>query len=157
MEIMLDTNILGRLADPTDPKWNDTKSVTELLRDQGNDLSFTPQIKREFLDISERPKGSGPGKNGLGLTNQQSRQCIMLFKSLFTYRADTPGIDIRFDVLHDRFGGGRTVHDLNIVASMQAHGINTILTYNERDFAPMRDAGLIIILTPDRVLYDQSQ
>jgi len=156
MEIMLDTNILGRFADRADPQYKVTESAIHLLQKQGDILTFTPQIKREFLDFAERPKGTGPGKNGLGLTSTQARALIEQFKTTITYRLDIPEVDIHFDILHKRFGGGRTVHDLNIVASMLAHGINTILTYNERDFAVVRDTGIITLVTPNQVLQGQN-
>jgi predicted nucleic acid-binding protein len=31
--------------------------------------------------------------------------------------------------------GGKQVHDANIVATMQAHGLRRLLTYNTADFA----------------------
>ncbi len=153
---MLDTNILARLADQGDPKHNESKNVVRALQQEGHLLAFNPQIKREFLDIAERPKGAGPGKNGLGLSIEQARILITLFKSQFAYRPDIPEIDRQFDGLHEKYGGGKTVHDLNIVASMKSHGIQSILTYNERDFAPFRDEGHISVLTPSQILQKQN-
>ena len=39
---------------------------------------------------------------------------------------------------------GKQVHDANIVATMQTHGITRLLTHNTADFA--RFAGLIIVV-----------
>ena len=41
--------------------------------------------------------------------------------------------------------GGRQVHDANIVATMQAHGLRRLLTHNTTDFARF---GAIITVEP---------
>lgn len=143
---MIDTNILGRMADVESPQHDEVQSATTILLLQNHLLCFTPHIKREFLDFAERKKGAGIHKNGLGLSKLQAISLIQTFKTNFLYIHDSSEIDRWFDQLHQQFGGGRTVHDLNIAASMLAHEISTILTYNDKDFKPVSDAGYIHIL-----------
>jgi predicted nucleic acid-binding protein len=42
--------------------------------------------------------------------------------------------------------GGRQVHDANIIATMQAHGIPCLLTFNKDDFTRFQD--LVEIIEP---------
>lgn len=152
MKIMIDTNILGRLADKHSSQHTEAKTVISILHKQQCQFYFTPQIKREFLNFAERPQGSGVEQNGIGFTKEQSIFILNHFKTQMIYIHDIVEIDRCFDQLHKQFGGGRNVHDLYIAASMIAHYINTILTYNEKDFKSVEDAGFIQILTPSTVL-----
>ncbi len=154
---MIDTNILGRLADVDSLQHAEVRTAVAQLHQQHHLLYFTPQIKREFLGIAERPKGSGAENNGLGLSKSKSISVLNSFKRNMKYLTEKTESDRWFDILYNRFGGGRKVHDLYITASMLAYDIKTILTYNEKDFADVRDAGYIDILIPPAVLQDHTE
>ncbi|WP_437188591.1 type II toxin-antitoxin system VapC family toxin [Planctomicrobium sp. SH668] len=148
---MIDTNVLARYSDQQSTQHPDAKGALRRLQAAGHDLVINPQIKREFLDIAERPQGAGPGKNGLGLSNQQARRLVEEFRAVFSYVEESPAVDEQFDQLHQKYGGGKTVHDLNIVASMLAHGIPLLLTFNDRHFNHLQAEG-IKVHTPQQVL-----
>lgn len=151
VQIMVDTNVLARYADQQSPQHAEATEALRRLQASGHEPVLNPQIKREFLDIAERPQGAGPGKNGLGLTNTQARQLVDQFRAVFGYFPDTPAVDEQFDLLHAKYGGGKTVHDLNIVASMLAHGIPSLLTFNDRHFNHLQGEG-ITVQTPQHVI-----
>lgn len=144
MQVMIDTNVLARYADQDSTQHADAVEALRRLQVPGDVLVFNPQVKREFLDIAERPRGAGPGKNGLGLTYEQARQLIEEFRAIFGYVSESPAVDDQFDRLHRKYGGGKTVHDLNIVASMLAHRIETLLTFNVRHFARFEAEGIAV-------------
>lgn len=151
MRIMIDTNVLARYADQHCTQHQIATDALRRLQAAGHILVFNPQIKRDFLDIAERPQGTGPGKNGLGLLNSEARLLIERFRSLFEYVDETPLADEQFDRLHSKYGGGKSVHDMNIVASMLAHGVPSLLTFNDRHFNHLQGEG-IGVETPQQVI-----
>ena len=155
MQIMIDTNVLARYADQQSSQHAEAAEALRLLQAAGHSLVFNPQIKREFFDIAERPQGAGPGKNGLGLTNEQARALVVIFLGLFGYVGEVTSSDEHFDRLHAKYGGGKTVHDLNIVASMLAHGVPSLLTFNDKHFNHLQAAG-IEVKTPEMVIRDKN-
>ena len=148
MLIMVDTNVLARYADQQSSQHAEAVEALRLLQAAGHSLVFNPQIKREFLDIAERPQCACPGTNGLGLTNEQARAWVVLFLSLHGYVGEVSSSDEHFDKLHAKYGGGKTVHDLNIVASMLAHGVPSLLTFNDKHFNHLQAEG-IEVKTPE--------
>jgi len=83
MQVMIDTNVLARFADQDSVQHQIAVEALRLLQGAGHLPVFNSQIKREFLDVAERPKGSGPGKNGLGLAKEQARELIEQFQDVF--------------------------------------------------------------------------
>ena len=64
---------------------------------------------------------------------------------------DTPAVTAHLcDLLRDYPTRGKQIHDANIVATMLANNIDTLLTLNVADFQRFEDQ--ITILTPDSPL-----
>ncbi|WP_145034587.1 type II toxin-antitoxin system VapC family toxin [Caulifigura coniformis] len=152
---MIDTNVLARFADQDSVQHGEAVDSLRQLQAAGHLPVFNPQIKREFLDVAERPKGTGPGRNGLGLSNQQTCELIAQFQDVFGYLADVPAVDEQFDRLHGKYGGGKSVHDLNIVASMLAHGVTSLLTFNDKHFRHLEAEGISVQTPQQYVAADQ--
>jgi predicted nucleic acid-binding protein len=95
------------------------------------------QILREYLAVVTRQHGRGaalPTPVAVGRVRQ--------FEGLFSVAEDGPEVTKALLDLLARFPtAGRQVHDTNIVATMLAHGIPRLLTFNTADFK--RFAGLI--------------
>ena len=151
MLILTDTNILLRQADLNSPQHHLAMEAVDLLQAAGHELVFNPQIKREFISVAERQPGMGPGNNGLGFSKSISSMWIRRFQVLLTYLPEEPTADSIFDQLHASYGGGRKVHDLNLIAFMLASRIEIILTINAQDFSRYQPDG-IRVLTPQEAV-----
>jgi predicted nucleic acid-binding protein len=60
---------------------------------------------------------------------------------------DGPDVsELLFDMLPRVAAGGKQIHDANLVATMRAHRVRHLMTFNVDDFR--RYAGIIDIVTP---------
>ena len=64
MSILVDSNILWRLARSDDPQHEVAKKAVELCLQRREELLITPQAQREFWVVATRPRD----KNGLGMS-----------------------------------------------------------------------------------------
>lgn len=102
-------------------------------------LFASGQIFREYLVVATRPVEA----NGLGLTSAAALANIREFQSC-VQRLDE-NTDVAERLL--RLAGthcltGKRIHDANIVATMEAHGLARIRTNNPDDFAPFEGIGV---------------
>jgi predicted nucleic acid-binding protein len=140
MSVQLDTNILTRLSQPTDPAHGTARTAVAKLQAAGRGLVLVPQNLYEFWAVATRPVAN----NGLGLTVQECHMEIGRLKALFPLRPDDPAIVGIWETLvlaHDC--KGKVAHDARLVAAMQTHGLTEILTFNTADFA--RFPGIVAI------------
>ena len=128
----VDTNVLLRSVDPSDAQHLLAVKAIQRLKLQGTRLCILPQNVRDFWNACTRPLA----RNGLGLTPTQADVAVIdlessfeiLEESLATYQKWR-----RLVVLHQV--SGVQVHDANLAAAMNVHGITHLLTFNGRDFA----------------------
>src|ERR1035441_5104664 len=78
MSILIDSNILCRLARSDDPQHEVAKKAVELCLQRREELLITPQAQREFWVVATRPRD----KNGLGMSPISANLFIDLFPSL---------------------------------------------------------------------------
>lgn len=131
MNTLLDTNILARLAQPGHPMNRTTVDALAALRRRGDNLFIVPQNLYEFWAIGTRPLA----QNGLGFTPAQARTEIDQLKKLFTLLPDTPDVLPAWERLVTSYAvSGKSAHDARLVAAMQVHGIDQLLTFNVVDF-----------------------
>ncbi len=149
MAILLDTNILGRLADKSDPFHVLAQNVIAKLRQRGEVLSITPQNLIEFRNFATRPTTG----NGLGLTAQAAAALAGQFEMEFAMLPDTPHIYPAWVVLVDALGViGKQVHDARLVAVCHAHAVSHLLTFNVGHFARLGAAPPgVVVLDPAAV------
>jgi len=122
-----------------------TQTMEELL-EQGNELVYVPQVCYEFWSVATRPHSD----NGLGLLPQQAESELHRISTLFTFLNDPSNLyDTWLQVVKTYSVLGKQSHDARLIAAMQLHQTNHILTFNQRDFS--RFPG-ITVLTPDNVL-----
>ncbi|MBN1488964.1 MAG: type II toxin-antitoxin system VapC family toxin [Phycisphaerae bacterium] len=146
MRILVDTNVLLRLAQPAHPHHPPAVRATEVLRRKGEELCLVPQVLYEYWAVCTRPQG----ENGLGMTTAQATNELALLKRLFTLFRDERAILPVWEMLvsaHDV--KGRNTHDARLVAAMSRHNLQHLLTFNTSDFA--RFPG-VTVFTPDSVL-----
>ena len=131
MRILLDTNILGRLADISDPDHRLAEQAIDALRRAQYLPCLTPQSIYEFWVAATRPKL----QNGFGMSAGEVAVEILNFKALFPLCEDSPQVFREWEKIVANFGVlGKNAHDARFVASMVVHGASFLLTFNVQDF-----------------------
>jgi len=106
------------------------RSIAELAR-VGQELVFTPQVERDAWAVMTRPHES----NGLGLGISEARELMRSVENVMAFAEDVATIHELWRELVERYEvKGKQVHDANHVAAMLSHGIEEVLTFDERDF-----------------------
>ncbi len=141
----LDTNILLSVTDTGRPAYLSASSVFAILPDRGIHLALSGQIIREYLSVSTR----SVDHNGLGLSVEDALYNITEFRSLTTFLDETREVtDELLRLISDSEIQGKRIHDANIVATMQSHGVGHLITLNIKDFL---DLGSIEVHSPDQL------
>ena len=138
--ILVDTNVLLRIAQPGHPMSGLARSAIDALLLRGEELCVVPQVLYEFWVVATRPKD----RNGLGMTAIQADADLSGICDQFRLVNDNRGIFTRWHELVTRHGVlGKNAHDARLVAAMQRHGIAAIVSFNARDFK--RYSGMNVI------------
>lgn len=150
MPILVDSNILCRLARSDDPQHQEAREAVEICLQRQEDLLLTPQAQREFWVVATRPRE----RNGLGLSPGQAEQHLKDFEQFSSFVPDTPAVHQNWRRLVAQHQvSGKDAHDAGFVAAMQAHGVDQILTFNAEDFH--RYQHQITILTPAQLVRER--
>ena len=124
MNVLLDTNIILRLAEPTHAQYRLARDAADLLAQQG----------------STRPVA----QNGRGKTPDEVLVEFAFLESHFTAFPDIPAVFAEWKQLMAAYKVvGKPAHDARLVAAMLAHGITHILTFNGQDFS--RYVGIAVL------------
>ena len=134
--ILLDTNLLGRLTDSTDPQCAAARRAVHVLFSRNERLIIVPQNLYEFWAVATRRHGPPPaGQNGLGMTCNQASQWLQYLQRRFDLLADRADLsDVWHVLVKSHAITGLKSHDARLVAAMQTHGIDRLLTFNGSDF-----------------------
>jgi predicted nucleic acid-binding protein len=149
MAHLLDTNVLVRLADATDPLYPAAaRAVLELHR-RGEVLHVTPQVLVEFRNVATRPAAN----NGLGLSTVDAEAQAAGFERQFPLLAETPDIFPAWKALVGAMGViGKQVHDARLVAVCHVHAVTHLLTFNVAHFVRLAGFGPgIVVVDPATV------
>jgi predicted nucleic acid-binding protein len=137
--IFIDTNVLVFATVPPAPLHAAAKAKIIAERLAGRELWISRQILREFLSALSRPQTFTPPLAPAVLVKE-----VNAFQAQFIMAEDDARITTNLLALLTSIPiGGKQVHDANIVATMQRHGIRRLLTHNTSDFA--RFASLISV------------
>jgi predicted nucleic acid-binding protein len=140
VNILLDTNILARLAQPAHPQHGPAVRSTDSLYQRGEQLCVVPQVLYEFWVVATRPVSA----NGLGLTAAEAATELTRLKGLFLLLSDGPTIYPEWERLVTAHQvTGKSAHDARLVAAMAAQGLTHLLTFNTADFA--RFPGIVVL------------
>ncbi len=132
MNVLLDTNVLGRMAEPAHPQCQVAHDAADAIRRRGDVPCLVPQILYELWVVVTRPAA----QNGFGLTPQQAEAELNRIEKLFPLIADTAAIYSEWKrLVTGHQVTGKNAHDARVVAAMIVHGITHILTFNTADFA----------------------
>lgn len=130
MRWLVDTNVLLRSVQPTDPMHEDAAQSVSILRSR-RDVQITTQNLIEFWAVCTRPVAN----NGLGLTIVQAEAEVTSLREVFAFLPDIPEILTEWERIVTRYQViGKQAHDAHLVAAMLAHGVSHLLTFNNADF-----------------------
>lgn len=143
MAYLLDSGILLRLANVTDPLHSLVRKAVDDIIDRHEDRFITSQNTAEFWNVATRPAAS----NGLELS---PATVVQLYE-----KSVEPVCEVltERDSLHDTYKElltkyhvvGKQVHDARLVAMMLTWQIENILTLNERNFRRFAAEGIAIV------------
>lgn len=149
MAVLVDTSVLGRLANTDDPGHQAAGVAVFEMRWQGETLVTAAQNLIEFRNFATRPLAD----NGLGLPVPEAQAKAEAFESLFSVVPDTPDIYPAWKLLASVSAAtGKQVHDVRLIAICQVNNIDRVLTFNVRHFLRFATfAPGISIVSPESV------
>lgn len=134
--ILLDTNVLGRMTNSSNPQGVAARRALRVLQAERQQLVVFPQNLYEFWAVATRKPGPPPtGQNGLGMTPDQASHWLQFFQRRFTLLFDREELFPRWHNLVRSLGiTGLRSYDARLVAAMQTYGITQLLTFNADHF-----------------------
>ena len=136
---MVDTNVLVYALDADAPQHAAARALLEAGRDPASTLYVTPQILGEFYAIVTNPRRV--------LKPRSSAEAGAAIADLLTYvhvlPVPTRSIDVWLELLRRNPVTGGDVFDVQIVATMQANGVERIYTFNTGDFAAFGELAVV--------------
>jgi predicted nucleic acid-binding protein len=133
MPFLVDTGILLRLLERSDPQHTLVRQAVRCLRSRSERLVTAPQNAAEFWNVCTRP---ATARGGLGLSLAETDRRLRLIERLFQVLPDaTAAYAIWRQLVAAHSVMGIQVHDARLVAFMVAHGLTHLLTLNVVDFA----------------------
>jgi len=138
----VDTNILLRAFNPVMNQHTQAETLIQNMWKDNAVLWISRQVIREYLVQVTHPRTLK-----IPLTIEQALQQIQVITTLFRVADETDEVTKQLLSLVQNFPTkGKQIHDANIVATMRAYGINTILTLNVADFKRFENTIEIITL-----------
>ncbi len=149
MPILVDTSVLGRLANRTDVAHPVAAAAIAELHRRGEVLHVTPQNLVEFRNYATRPVSA----NGLGLAAAAAEGLAATFEATFPLLGETPDIYPAWKALVGALGVvGKQVHDARLVAVCQVHSVTHLLTFNVSHFVRLAGFGPgVVVVDPATV------
>ena len=129
--VFVDTNILVYANTVTAPWHLEAQAVLKSFCASAVELWISRQILREYLATLSRTQSFSSPVPAATLVADTVR-----FQTEFRIAEDGPAVTSSLLALVTSIPiGGKQVHDANIVATMQVHGLRRLLTHNTADFA----------------------
>jgi predicted nucleic acid-binding protein len=151
MKYLLDTGILLRLVHPADPQHPSITGALALLKSQGHSFYCALQNIAEFWNTSTRPIVA---RGGFGLSHRETRQRLDVIERAVEVLTDTPACYHEWkQLVSQHVVLGVQVHDARLVALMNVHGIQHLLTLDVADF---RRYAQLTVATPSLILASPS-
>lgn len=147
---LADTNLILRVADPASSLHPIAVNALAQLLSQGDEVYLTSQNFIEFWAVATRPVEA----NGFGWTGERVAKEVTDLLARFPLLPDSPDIFVRWRELVTMLPvHGKRVHDARLVAVLQAHSVEHLLTFNLSDFAPM--SSVVLLVDPHSLLTTQ--
>jgi predicted nucleic acid-binding protein len=146
MSVLVDTNVLLRIAQLTSPHRDTARAAILALTDANVTLCVVPQVIYEFWVAATRPVDV----NGLGMDVAAAERSILGITQDYQLLKDERGIFSHWQSLVvTRAVKGKSAHDARLVAAMRRHGLDQLLTFNTPDFTRFTD---IAVFSPADVI-----
>ena len=140
MDILLDANILLRLANRKDVQRDESLEALRLLRVAGHRTVIVPQVLYEYWVVATRPLT----QNGLGMLPAEVANDFDEIRRDYRLLDDESGVWKIWQSLVVSYGVvGKRAHDARLVAAMVRHGITHLLTFNGQDFSRFNEIAVI--------------
>jgi predicted nucleic acid-binding protein len=124
--------LLLRLADSGSEQHAIAIQALARLFSRGDEVYLTPQNFIEFWAVATRPTDA----NGFGWGTERTAKEVSDLRQRFPVLPDSPEVFSRWFGLVQRFSvRGKRVHDARLVAVLQAHNIEHLISFNTADFA----------------------
>ena len=134
--LLVDSNVLLRWAQRSDPAYLAVRQAFDLLVRSGTVLYYTSQNLAEFWNTLTRPSD----RNGDGLTPVEANALAEEVEAEFRLLPDSILVHQEWRRMLVDYGlSGAQVHDARLAAAMRVHGVKRILTFNARDFRRFAD------------------
>ena len=140
MPFLADTNILLRLAEPSDPEYVLVRNAVDVLVARGELLCYAAQNLVEFWNVCTRPVAN----NGFGLSSAETDARAKIIEGSFRFLPDNERVHAGWRRLVVQYSvTGVQAHDARLAASMLVHGVSDMPTLNDRDFG--RYSGISVV------------
>jgi predicted nucleic acid-binding protein len=131
MPVLIDSNVLLRSLHPGHPHYAAAENSVAALRLRNEILCIAPQTLVEFWAVATRSRED----NGLGLTIARVATELMSLRRLFRLLPSSPEVLEAWQRIVVTHGVvGKQTHDAHMVAIMQVHSVQSILTFNISHF-----------------------
>ena len=138
MALLLDTSVLGRLANAADAANPIASAAMLKLHQRGEMVYITAQNLIEFRNIATRPIAV----NGLGMSITETEAKAAGFEGSFALLPETPDIFPAWKAIVAALGVmGKQVHDARLVAICHVHQVSQLLTFNVAHFTRLAAFG----------------
>lgn len=128
--VFIDTNVLVYATRVLADHHKTAIAALRALAEREAPLWISRQVIREYLAAMTRPQGSQPT-----LSMTEAVADVIRLEMEFMVADETAVVTSRLlDLLGHIPTAGKQVHDANIVATMLAHNIPRLLTFNTADF-----------------------
>jgi predicted nucleic acid-binding protein len=142
MIYLADTNVLLGFSFPADPRYPIVRTAIRELLANEHQLRTTSQNFAEFWNVSTRPTD----RNGFGQTPVETDDLLKDLEAFFLLLPDSPEVyPIWRRLVVDYDVSGVQVHDARLAASMIAHHVTRILTFNLTDFERYESEGIMAV------------
>ena len=132
----VDTNVLLSATDSARTDHGAARAVFEKAIGAGVHLAISGQIIREYLVVATRPVAA----NGLGMQPIDAVRNADIFQHRTLLLEETEAVADRLRILVESYSlKGTRIHDANLCAVMQVHGISQLVTQNGSDFEPFAE------------------
>ena len=146
MKILVDANILLRMANQSDPEHARVVNAVLHLDGAGVEICLVSQTLYEFWVVATRPLAM----NGLGLSADEARDSVKyLVQTYELFRDEARIFDLWQALVSAHAVKGKNAHDARYVAAMICHGLTHFLTLNTADFHRFN---VVRVLSPHDIL-----
>ena len=140
---VLDANILAYAVNADAPQHSVSRALLEAARDPSTTLYVTSQILCEFYSVITNPRRVAvacPPAQALRILS-----AMLAFPGLHVLPAPARIVVSWIELLQRHPVTGGDIFDLQIVATMQANGVQRIYTFNADDFGVFPE---LLVVTP---------